>query len=70
MIQSEGNNFGCVCPECLNRCRDCMGTNTVMSPDQLHSVLAARARADANDPDDAYDDGESFGPPTSSDWID
>ena len=31
MIQSEGIDFGCVCPECLYRCRACMGTNTVVS---------------------------------------
>ncbi|MBQ8092128.1 MAG: hypothetical protein IJ242_00925 [Clostridia bacterium] len=69
MIQSEGNNFGCVCPECLNRCRDCMGTNTVMSPEELHAVLAARIRADADDEDSA-DDPEGMGPPTQDDWID
>ena len=70
MIQAEGTNFGCVCPECLNRCRDCMGTNTVMNPDQLHAVLAARTRKDASGDMDAYDNEESMGPPTANDWID
>jgi len=69
MIQAEGFNFGCVCPECLNRCRDCMGTNTVMTPDQLHSVLAAREQTDASVADD-YDDGVPSGPSTREDWID
>ena len=38
MIQSEGINFGCVCPECLFRCRMCMGTNTVVSREALRSL--------------------------------
>ena len=38
MIQSEGTNFGCVCPECLYRCRACMGTNTVVSRENLHNL--------------------------------
>lgn len=39
MIQSEGTNFGCVCPECLYRCRACMGTNTVVSRENLHNLV-------------------------------
>ena len=35
MIQSEGLDVGCVCPECLFRCRACMGTNTVVSRENL-----------------------------------
>lgn len=35
MIQSEGLDVGCVCPECLFRCRMCMGTNTVVSRENL-----------------------------------
>ena len=42
MIQSEGIDFGCVCPECLYRCRACMGTNTVVSRENLRS-LACRS---------------------------
>ena len=38
MIQSEGINFGCVCPECLFRCRMCMGTNTVVSRENLQHL--------------------------------
>ena len=38
MIQSEGIDFGCVCPECLYRCRACMGTNTVVSREDLRSL--------------------------------
>ena len=39
LIQSEGTNFGCVCPECLYRCRACMGTNTVVSRENLHNLV-------------------------------
>ena len=39
MIQSEGINFGCVCPECLFRCRMCMGTNTVVSRENLKHLV-------------------------------
>ncbi len=39
MIQSEGLNIACVCPECLFRCSACMGTNTVVSRDQLKNLV-------------------------------
>ena len=43
MIQAEGINFGCVCPECLFSCRMCMGTNTVVSRENLkHLVFVDR----------------------------
>ncbi len=35
MIQSEGLDIGCVCPACLFRCRACMGTNSVVSREDL-----------------------------------
>lgn len=35
MIQSESLDLGCVCPDCLYRCRACMGTNTVVSRENL-----------------------------------
>ena len=38
MIQSESLDLGCVCPECLYRCRACMGTNTVVSRENLHKL--------------------------------
>ena len=40
MIQSEGIELGCVCPDCLTRCRACLGTNTVIPRDQLKERLA------------------------------
>ena len=39
MIQSESLDLGCVCPECLYRCRACMGTNTVVSREDLHKLV-------------------------------
>ena len=39
MIQSESLNLGCVCPDCLYRCRACMGTNTVVSREDLRSIV-------------------------------
>ena len=38
MIQSESMNLGCVCPDCLYRCRACMGTNTVVSREALKNL--------------------------------
>ncbi len=35
MIQSESGQTGCVCPECGYRCHACMGTNTVISREDL-----------------------------------
>ena len=63
MIQSEGINFGCVCPECFYRCNDCLGTNTVVSRESLKALafdprfrpenLAANFEKQPED-DDAY----------------
>ena len=35
MIQAESDRLGCVCPECGYRCTDCLGTDTVVSREQL-----------------------------------
>ena len=43
MIQAESSLLGCVCPECGYRCNDCLGTDTVVSRDQL-SRLASDPR--------------------------
>lgn len=39
MIQSESMDLGCVCPDCLYRCRACMGTNTVVSRESLKNIV-------------------------------
>ena len=35
MIQADSDHLGCVCPQCGNRCQDCLGTDTVVSRDNL-----------------------------------
>lgn len=35
MAHSEGLALGCVCPQCGNRCTACLGTNTVISREEL-----------------------------------
>ena len=46
MIQSESLDMGCVCPQCLYRCRACMGTNTVVSREDLHRLTFIDRTAD------------------------
>ena len=38
MVHSEGPGLGCVCPACGTRCRDCLGTNTLVSREALRSL--------------------------------
>ena len=38
MANSEGLQMGCVCPQCGCRCRDCLGTNTLISREALQSM--------------------------------
>ena len=35
MVQAESRLLGCVCPDCGYRCNDCLGTDTVVSRDQI-----------------------------------
>ena len=35
MAQAESEALGCVCPDCGARCRDCLGTDTVVSRGEL-----------------------------------
>ncbi|MBR0135924.1 MAG: hypothetical protein IJM18_06960 [Clostridia bacterium] len=54
MVQAEDGKLGCVCPECFNRCRDCLGTDSVMSREELkelkeNPVLAAMFMASRDD---------------------
>ena len=51
MIQSESLNLGCVCPDCLYRCRACMGTNTVVSREDLKSIVFVDRTAVGDDQD-------------------
>ena len=35
MVQADDEKLGCICPECFNRCNDCLGTNSVISREEL-----------------------------------
>ena len=45
MVQADSDLLGCVCPDCGYRCRDCLGTDTVVSRERL-SALALDPRFD------------------------
>lgn len=38
MVQADDGQLGCICPECFNRCRDCLGTDSVMSREELAAM--------------------------------
>ncbi len=40
MIQADSDLLGCVCPDCGYRCRDCLGTDTVVSRENLGRLAA------------------------------
>ena len=42
MVHSEGSRVSCVCPSCGWRCRDCLGTDTVVQRDHLKDLIADR----------------------------
>lgn len=35
MVHAGDLKMGCVCPECKERCTDCLGTNSVMSREEI-----------------------------------
>ena len=38
MIQAESDHLGCVCPECGYRCNACLGTNSIITREQLAAL--------------------------------
>ena len=38
MVQSEGLELGCVCPQCGYRCKACLGTDSVVGRDALGAL--------------------------------
>ena len=46
MVQSEGLEKGCVCPACRARCKQCLGTDSVV-PREALSAAALRFLEDA-----------------------
>ena len=70
MIQSESLDLGCVCPECLYRCRACMGTNTVVSREDLHRLTFIDRTADDEAEETEETDGRRHEPLRPEDLID
>ncbi len=38
MIQADDLTLGCVCPSCGARCTACLGTNSVLSSEQIRRL--------------------------------
>lgn len=67
MIQADDLTLGCKCPNCFNRCTACLGTNTVISREDLKKlendprVLFDPFKKGADEPEDedffSNDDG-------------
>ena len=38
MVQSEGLELGCVCPQCGYRCKACLGTDSVVGREALKGL--------------------------------
>lgn len=38
MIQSEAEGMACVCPDCGYRCNACLGTNSIITREQLQAL--------------------------------
>lgn len=57
MIQSESMDLGCVCPDCLYRCRACMGTNTVVSRESLKNIVFIDHEAEQQAQEETGGDG-------------
>ncbi len=58
MVNSDGPSMGCVCPQCGFRCRDCLGTNTVISRDAIRSLKQTQWHVpsfDSEVPGEEYD---------------
>ena len=63
MIQAESDRLGCVCPDCGYRCRDCLGTDTVVSRERLRE-LAFDPRFDPDNLAASFEDTED------DEWFD
>lgn len=59
MVQSEGIELGCVCPQCGTRCKMCLGTNSVVPRDQLRKVAVTFLARAMNEEALHHDDDES-----------
>ncbi len=54
MVQSEGLEKGCVCPDCGARCKQCLGTDSVVPREMLSEaalkvLMNARRQEELNE---------------------
>ena len=58
MVHAESFGLGCVCPECGQRCKQCLGTNTVVSRDDLKkaAINLIRLEQTENSDKESYED--------------
>ena len=59
MVHSESLELGCVCPECGYRCKECLGTDTVMSREELRALkrdpaMIAQLFSDPEEPEERF----------------
>lgn len=54
MIHADSMQTGCVCPDCGHRCRDCLGTNTVMSKEYIEMLRQNPSLWQREDEDEDY----------------
>lgn len=40
MVHAEDMELGCICPECQNRCKACLGTGGPLSVEQIRALGA------------------------------
>ncbi len=69
MIQAESLALGCVCPACLYRCRACMGTDSVVSREELKKLILIDPEGERENPEET-DMHPQSGPLTPEDFID
>ncbi|MCR4622418.1 MAG: hypothetical protein K5663_10105 [Clostridiales bacterium] len=43
MVHSESLTLGCVCPQCASRCKMCLGTDSVVSREDLKQIASRMA---------------------------
>ena len=63
MVHAESMELGCVCPECGYRCKECLGTNTVMSREELQHlkhdpIMVSQLFAVKDDPKERFNSDE------------
>lgn len=52
MVHAEDMALGCVCPDCQNRCKACLGTDSVLTVEQIKAMGQAYFGYGAENGDD------------------